>query len=243
MHSGQSRPISGHKFVSPESQFYLKIRISFAFAPQLCENSHMSAEQPISTAPSSSLSEAGCHIFKVGLSVPSNEQISHCVGLGVGPSEDAFREWLHRRMLLSQVPFLWAQVDPVQLDKGSNDLERLMHMVAYAGGCSPFRQVFWSGEEISLPESSERFFQGVATGHSVVPGGACALLLAGKAVADMKLAGPVPRVFPGRAEPVALCADRPTHGTVKEAPMPWMAGLMAMAGTMRRKLSFLWMAW
>jgi hypothetical protein len=208
----------------------------------------MTAAAPLFAPASASLptaapSSAACHIFKVGLSVPTQDHISHCVGLGVGPSEDAFREWLHRRMLLSQMPFLWAQVDPIQLDRGSCDLERLMHMVAYAGGCSPFQQVFWSGEDISLPDSSERFLQGVATGHTVVSGGTCALLLAGKAVADMKLAGPYQRNSPGSVEPNAPGTDRPIHGAAKEAPLPWMAGLIAMMGTMRRKLACLWMAW
>jgi hypothetical protein len=187
---------------------------------------------------------APSQIFKVGLSVPSQDQVSHCVGLGVGPSEDAFREWLHRRMLLSQMPFLWAQIEPVQLHTGG-EFERLMHMLAYAGGCSPFRQVFWRGDEVSLPDSSDRFLHGVATGENTEPGGGCALLLAGKAVSDLRLAAPERFSISGGGEPDAprAAADGQIHGTVKEAPLPWMAALLALFSSMRRRLAYLWMAW
>jgi hypothetical protein len=196
----------------------------------------MTAEKPTAPFP--------CYIFKVGLTVPAHDHISYCVGLGVGPSEDGFREWLHRRMLLSQLPFLCAQVDPVQMDDGCRDLERLMHMVAYAGACSPFRQVFWSGNDVTLPDSSDRFFHDIASGGTVVPGGGCAMLLAGKAVSDLKLAGPLHRSFPGSVDPASTpCGHGQIHGTAKEASLPWMAGLLAMLTTMRRKLACLWMAW
>ena len=194
--------------------------------------------EPTSKAPA----PTACHIFKVGLSVPSREDVSYCVGLGIGPSEDHFREWLHRRVTLSRLPFLWAQVDQVQMDSGS-DLERLMHMIAYASGCSPFRQVFWRGEEVSLPDCSERFLHGVAAGEGTVPGGGCALLLAGKAIADLRLAGPAQHSISGSVAQGAPCTDRrEIHGTVKEAPLPWMAAVMTMLGAMRKRLACLWMA-
>jgi hypothetical protein len=193
----------------------------------------MTAEPQIAATPS--------RIFKVGLSVPSQDQVSYCVGLGVGPSEDEFREWLHRRMLLSEMPFLWAQVDPVQMHS-SGDLERLMHLLAYASGCSPFGQLFWSGEDVSLPDSSERFLQGVAAGETSVPGGSCALLLAGKAISDLRLAAPA-SPFSGAADPTARPTGRQIHGTVKEAPLPWIAGFLTVVGAMRRKLAYLWMVW
>ncbi len=194
----------------------------------------MTADPP-TAAPSS-------RIFKVGLSVPSLDQVSYCVGLGVGPSEDVFREWLHRRMLLSHMPFLWAQVDPVQL-YSSGDLERLMHLLAYASGCNPFGQVFWSGDDVSLPDSSERFLQGVAAGETSVPGGSCALLLAGKAISDLRLAAPASSSFSGKVDTMGRPTDRQIHGTVKEAPLPWIAGVLTLMGAMRRKLACLWMAW
>jgi hypothetical protein len=181
-------------------------------------------------------------IFKVGLSVPFQDQVSYCVGLGVGPSEDGFREWLHRRMHLSQMPFLWAQVDPVQM-YSSGDLERLMHLLAYASGCNPFGQVFWSGEDVSLPDSSERFLQGVAAGETSMPGGSCALLLAGKAISDLRLAAPESPSLSGAADPTARPTDRQIHGTAKEAPLPWIAGFLTLMDAMRRKLAYLWMVW
>ena len=67
------------------------------------------------TCPTAVPSPAACHIFKVSLSVPGQDHISHCVGLGVGPSEDAFREWLHRRMLLSQMFTYLAKMTQVVL--------------------------------------------------------------------------------------------------------------------------------
>lgn len=194
----------------------------------------MTADPQTAAAPS--------RIFKVGLSVPSQDQVSYCVGLGVGPSEDDFREWLHRRMLLSQMPFLWAQVDPVQM-YSSGDLERLMHLLAYASGCNPFGQVFWSGDDVSLPDSSERFLHGVASGDTTVPGGSCALLLAGKAISDMRLAAPATSSLSGTADATAGPTGRQIHGTVKEAPMPWIAGFLTLMGAMRRRLACLWMAW
>jgi hypothetical protein len=181
-------------------------------------------------------------LFKVGLSVPFQDHVSYCVGLGVGPSEDKFREWLHRRMLLSQMPFLWAEVDALQMDAGG-ELERLMHLVAYASGCSPFRQVFWSGEEVTLPDSSERFLQGVAAGETAVPGGACALLLAGKAICDLRLAGPFHPPLSGNVEQATHGPGRQVRGTAKETPLPWTAGVLAMLAAMRKKLAYLWMMW
>jgi hypothetical protein len=195
----------------------------------------MNEETPVAAPPT--------RIFKVGLSVPSQDHVSYCVGLGVGPSEDQFREWLHRRILLSQLPFLWAQVDPLQVD-AAGELERLMHLIAYASGCSPFRQLFWSGEEVTLPDSSELFLQGVATGAASVPGGSCALLLAGKAISDLRLAGPfqVPDRKNQSAAPPTRRAE-PSRAAAKAAPPPWFAGLMTAMGFMRKKLAYLWMTW
>lgn len=183
-----------------------------------------------------------CRLYKVSLTVPASDHVSYCVGLGVGPSEDVFREWLHRRVTLSRMPFLWAQVEPVHLDSGS-DVERLMHMMAYASGCSPFRQVFWRGDEVTLPDSSERFLQGVAAGESAEPGGGCALLLAGKAVADFRLASPVsagatPPPEPGHAE-----TPREAAAMSEQATMGVATALAALWGGLRRRLSYLWMAW
>lgn len=183
-----------------------------------------------------------CHLYKVSLTVPASDHVSYCVGLGVGPSEDVFREWLHRRVTLSRMPFLWAQVEQVQLDTGS-DLERLMHMMAYASGCSPFRQVFWRGDEVTLPDSSERFLQGVAAGESAEPGGGCALLLAGKAVADFRLASPAlagatPPPETGHAEP-----SRDASAISEQASMGWATALTALWRGLRRRVAYLWMAW
>jgi hypothetical protein len=120
-----------------------------------------------------------------------------------------------------------------------------MHMVAYAGGCSPFRQVFWRGDEVSLPDSSHRFLHDVVTGEGAEPGGGCALLLAGKAVSDLRLAVPGPRSISGGevTDAPRAAAEGQIHGTVKEAPLPWMAALLTLFGSLRRRLACLWMAW
>jgi hypothetical protein len=104
--------------------------------------------------------------------------------------------------------------------------------------------VFWSGEDVSLPDSSERFLQRVAAGETSVPGGTCALLLAGKAISDLRLAAPhsASCSFSGTADGMGRPTDRQIHGTVKEAPLPWIAGFLSLMGTMRQKLAYLWMA-
>jgi hypothetical protein len=236
---GPNRPwgaLAGKNFASPDSQFFLKVRLSLQLRRNPAKVLIMSvchpAEPPVSA----------CHIYKVGLTVPAEDHVSYCVGLGVGPSEDSFREWLHRRVLLSQIPFLWAQVEPVEMDSGG-DLERLLHLLAYAGGCSPFRQVFWSGEEVSLPDSSERFLQRVSMGEVAVPSGGCALLLAGKAIADLRVAAPAPSPQSSPAGQTPACADHAVGASSESPPMPWMAAVMALFATMRRKLACLWMAW
>jgi hypothetical protein len=146
-------------------------------------------------------------------------------------------------MLLSQLPFLWAQVDPLQVDS-AGELERLMHLIAYASGCSPFRQLFWSGEGVTLPDSSERFLQGVAAGETPVPGGSCALLLAGKAIGDLRLAGPFQASAPeAGAISSPTQVTEPSRAAAKDAPPPWFAGLMTLLGFMRKKLAYLWVTW
>lgn len=184
-------------------------------------------------------------LFKVGLTIPVRDQLTYCVGIGAGPSEGEFREWLHRRIIVSQISFLWAQVEPLQWAEG-RDLERQLHLLAYASQWSSQRQVFWSSQDQdsnALPAASERFLQSLSSGEIPAPQSGCALLLAGKAVADMKLrtpsAAPAPLHAGAPKPPTSLPAGAPAK-SVDAAP-PWPAVMLALLGTVRRRLSFLWM--
>jgi hypothetical protein len=83
----------------------------------------------------------------------------------------------------------------------------------------------------------------VAAGETSVPGGSCALLLAGKAISDLRLAVPASPSFSGAADLTARPTGRQIHGTVKEAHLPWIAAFLTLMGAMRRKLAYLWMVW
>lgn len=184
-------------------------------------------------------------LFKVGLTIPVKDQLTYCVGIGAGPSEGEFREWLHRRIIVSQISFLWAQVEPLQWTEG-RDLERQLHLLAYASQWSSQRQVFWSSQDSDAhPGVSERFLQSLSSGEVPTPQAGCALLLAGKAVADMKLRSTpaVPAPAPLHAGTSKPPTSHPSGVPAKSVnpPLPWPALMLALLGTVRRRLSFLWM--
>lgn len=183
---------------------------------------------------------ADWEVFKVGLTIPVRDRVSYCVGVGAGPSEDEFREWLHRRIILSQIPFLWAQVEPLRWQEG-HDLERQLHLLNYASECSPQRQVFWSSEEASPPGASERFLQSLSAGDLPLSHSGCALLLAGKAVSDMRIAATSPRQIPGSDTSGESRRPVKKSATPRHEPVPWSAVMLAMLGTLRKRLAFLWM--
>lgn len=179
-------------------------------------------------------------LFKVGLTVYGRDRLAHCVGLGVGPCEIEFREWLHKRIMLSRMPLLWAQVEPLQWQEG-RDLERQLHLLIYASGCSPRRQVFWSSGATPA-DAAERFLQSVVAGDDPSPHAGSALLLAGRAVADMGLQGgqlPVPVLRPVVAQESR--GQPPAHRSGKGYAVPWVEVFASLLGVLRRKLAFLWM--
>lgn len=167
-----------------------------------------------STAPG-----VNCQIFKVGLTLVCLDRVSYCVGLGAGPSEDGFREWLHRHIMFSQLPFLWAQVEPLHREQGG-DLERQLQLLIYASRCSRDRQVFWSSIDLPAEGASELFLQSVSEGEILLPGEASVVLLAGQAVADLKLARSARRPVSSPGSPVEVRPRRQRHHSPVHHPPP-----------------------
>lgn len=184
-------------------------------------------------------------LFKVGLTIPTAaDHVSYCVGLGIGPSEHLFREWVHKRILMTQIPLLWAQVEPLQW-WGGRDVDRQLQMMAYASSCNPQRQVFWTSDEAAGPDAGERFLQAISDGE-VPPGSrGCSLMLAGWAVGEMNLVRRSPLVEPLTSprpsprnenwESVAHAEETPL------SPAAWGTLFTDLIGVVRKKLTFLWM--
>ena len=184
-----------------------------------------------------------CEIFKVGLTIPTAaDHVSYCVGLGLGPSEHLFREWVHKRILLSKIPLLWAQVEPLQWWAG-RDVDRQLQLMAYASSCNPQRQVFWTSDEAPSPDAGERFLQAISGGEVPSNQSGCALMLSGWAVGEMNLGRRSAASEPATARPMprndgweSVSVAMETH----RSPAAWTTLLSDFMSVLRKKLAFLW---